>query len=51
MQEKSSKQHFTIHLELKSGKIKKVEVKAKDLDTAIRRAMKFNPEAVGITNA
>lgn len=48
MQQKKVKQTYTIPLEYSNGMVRNIKVKAKDRETAERRAMKFNPSAKGV---
>lgn len=48
MQKKKSKQLYHIELEFKNGLTKRVSVKAIDRPTAEKRALKFNPSAIGV---
>jgi ribosomal protein L1 len=48
LQIKKSKQPFTIVLVFPNGLTRSVKVKAVDRETAERRALKFQPSAIGI---
>jgi len=51
VQQKKSRQVYTIPLEFANGMTRSVKVKAKDRETAEKRALKFNPGAIGVKRA
>lgn len=48
MQKKSRKEVFNIPLEFRNGVTRNVRVKASSRENAEKRALKFNPAAVGV---
>jgi hypothetical protein len=48
VQKKSRKQVYNIPIEFKNGVSRNVKVKATSREAAEKRALKFNPRAVGI---
>lgn len=48
MQTKTTKKLHVVVVEFPNGNTKTVKVKAADLDAAEKRALKFNPSAIGI---
>lgn len=48
MQLKKSKRLYHITVELPNGLMRTIKVKARDLETAENRALKFEPRAIGV---
>lgn len=48
MQQKKSRQLFTVTIEFQNGLTRMVRVKAADRKTAENRALKFHPSAIGV---